>query len=470
MASEGTERHFSTTDDAAQRWTQRITLRTTFGQDPPVLVVFLVLALIWSAASQVCPLLCARSYLECCFAVSCLVLDRQLLPQPPDHYGQMSLHSLPKPEDNKSRQAATSMTDPKADSKDVVAKQPPSTSLSIDSDMRSIIMSIPAQIAALEARVQKSENLGLLVASPAMAQPLPPAAPRRGETKSALFAQLREAIAENGDVLVAGAGASSRQGVSRVAAAGPQARPSPAPPGPAAAAAAQEAVSQESVPHPVDFGPSRGPADAPEAPSLLSDLAIAYSCSQAEAAGGFHHFYMLKLSREMKDVGLKGEVEFLSRVLDDLLSEFQCPPTHALFRKVLARIKALHGFDKTRNPAYLKIMAPAEDRLFDPATEHAIDKAVVEQTRPSRQLLESATGGQARARGGGRRGGGWVQQRGGRGGANQQQQHAGGGGGGGGRGGGRGGRGGGNPRQAPAAGGGGGGPSGSGNARGPADE
>src|SRR5687768_16869406 len=72
MASEGTERHFSTTDDAAQRWTQRRTLRTTFGQDPPVLVVFLVLALIWSAASQVCPLLCARSYLECCFAVSCL--------------------------------------------------------------------------------------------------------------------------------------------------------------------------------------------------------------------------------------------------------------------------------------------------------------------------------------------------------------------------------------------------------------
>src|SRR5687768_4154387 len=71
------------------------------------------------------------------------------------------------------------------------------------------------------------------------------AGPREGPKSTGW--ELREAIAENGDVLVAGAGASSRQGVSRVAAAGPQARPSPAPPGPASAAAAQEAVSQARI-------------------------------------------------------------------------------------------------------------------------------------------------------------------------------------------------------------------------------
>ena len=68
--------------------------------------------------------------------------------------------------------------------------------------------------------------------------------------------------------------------------------------------------------------------------------------------GGFHAYYRLTTAHEMKDLSLKLEVEFLSRLLDDLLSAFDCPPQHPVFVRIISRVLALRRYDQTGNPAF----------------------------------------------------------------------------------------------------------------------
>src|SRR5690348_11356185 len=87
---------------------------------------------------------------------------------------------------------------PKSDVKDETPTSP-NAPVFFDAELRAALLSLPGRMSTLEQRMTKAESLSALVNSAAMSQPLPSGTPT-GESKTSLFGQLKDAIAELGPV------------------------------------------------------------------------------------------------------------------------------------------------------------------------------------------------------------------------------------------------------------------------------
>ena len=275
------------------------------------------------------------------------------------------------------------------------------TQPSSDSDIRALLVAIDKKVGDVRDRVSKleQERVSSAVSAPVMSAPLPSAAslehkaqpggvltPLRGTSLDTDLARVRAAAVQRG-LLQGGA---QRELVV-------QTQQSQGTVNDGHFSTMQMANAQE--PNIKVLGTQ------PHQPGgLLPDTGVLFAVRQADALGGFHTFYLTNMMRDMKDIAIKSEVEFLCRNLDELLSDFECPPLHPHFRRVLSRVVALQGFDRTRNPAYLKLLSPAEDKLIDPESQRTVDEAVVKYTRNERQLRADGGGNNRRRR----RGAGWT--------------------------------------------------------------
>jgi hypothetical protein len=368
----------------------------------------------------------------------------------------MSLAALKSPEEMQPKPAGTAKVDRKDDGNSNA--NPAAIS---DSEFRAAMLAIPARLSAIEQRLTRAESVSQLLNSPTMSQPLQQPT-QQNETKTTPFAQLRAALQEQDPrqakigVRPAQASAGPRQAAATAVSVGatqPAVTANSQP-------SSQVTVSQQSAAYDtaqdeqqdvalrgdqgeVDWAPTRSSR-------LMPQAAVAAAYKQAMAVGGFHTFYETRELKKMRDAACKGEVDFLSRVLDGLVNEFGADDASPLMRMICARILAVAKFDQNRNPGYFAVMAPPEDSFFDQELLQQVDEEVARRDRVLRQVAAGGAGGRRRGRNRGRGGGNGGQQwqTSGQGGQQQQQQgpQSGGGGfrGGGGWGGrGRGGRGGG---------------------------